>query len=167
MVALAAFTGARRSEMLRMPDADADLVAGVVTIREKKRVKGRRSTRNAPITTKLTQVLRDWLAVKPEGPHLFCQSERVARSKKKRASPTAVTGDEAHDHFKRTVGGSKWSVMRGWHVLRHSFCSNMVAAGIDQRIIDEIMGHSTEEQRRRYRHLAPKMSVDAVEAVFG
>ena len=42
--------------------------------------------------------------------------------------------------------------MRGWHVLLHSFCSNMVAAGIDQRIIDEIMGHSTEEQCRRYRH---------------
>jgi hypothetical protein len=43
----------------------------------------------------------------------------------------------------------------------------MVAAGIDQRIIDEIMGHSTEEQRRRYRHLAPKVTVEAVKAVFG
>jgi integrase len=167
MVALASYTGARRSEMLRMLTADADLAACVLTIREKKRVKGRRSTRTAPITPRLVQILRDWLAIKPDGPHLFCQAETVARSKTKRTSPTAITGDEAHDHFKRTVEGSKWSVMRGWHVLRHSFCSNMVAAGIDQRIIDEIMGHSTEEQRRRYRHLAPKVTAEAVKAVFG
>jgi integrase len=167
MVATAAFTGARRSELLRMLAADVDLAGGVITIREKKRVKGRRSTRTAPITPRLAQSIRDWLPVKPAGPHLFCQAEQVTRSKKKRESPTAVTGDEAHDHFRRTVEGSKWEVMRGWHVLRHSFCSNMVAAGIDQRIIDEIMVHSTEEQRRRYRHLAPKNTFEAVSTVFG
>jgi len=79
MVALAAYTGARRSEMLRMLAADADLVAGVVTIREKKRVKGRRSTRNAPVTPRLTRVLRDWLAVKPEGPPVLPVGERGAQ----------------------------------------------------------------------------------------
>ena len=33
----------------------------------------------------------------------------MARSKTKREGPTAVTKDEAHDHFKRTVAGSKWA----------------------------------------------------------
>jgi len=105
--------------------------------------------------------------VKPDSPFLFCQATQVARSKTKREAPTAVTKDEAHDQFKRALAGSKWQAVRGWHVLRHSFCSNMVAAGIDQRIIDEIMGHSTEEQRRRYRHLAPKFTAQAVAGVFG
>ena len=71
MAATAAFTGARRSELLRMLVADADLAAGVITIREKKRVKGRRSTRTAPITPRLASVLKEWLPVKPDGPHLF------------------------------------------------------------------------------------------------
>lgn len=167
MAATAAYTGARRGELLRMLVSDADLAAGTITVREKKRVKGRRSTRTAPITPKLDAILRDWVKVKPEGQHLFAQAAHVARSKKKRAAPTAVTEDEAHDHFQRTVEGSRWTALRGWHVLRHSWCSNMVAAGIDQRIIDEVMGHTTEQQRRRYRHLAPKLTVDAVKGVFG
>ena len=45
---------------------------------------------------------------------------------------------------------SKWEVMRGWHVLRHSFISFCAAAGVDQRLIDEWVGHTTEEMRKRY-----------------
>ena len=39
MAVTAAFTGARRSELLRMLLADVDLTAGVITVREKKRIK--------------------------------------------------------------------------------------------------------------------------------
>ena len=120
-----------------------------------------------PFTPKLAQVLREWLAVRPGGQHLFTQAVHLARSKKKRVAPTAVTADEAHDHFQRTTDGTRWEALRGWYVLRHSWCSNMVAVGIDQRIIDEVLGHNTEAQRRRYRHLAPKVTVDAVKGVFG
>lgn len=149
MVAFAAYTGARRSEMLRALVADADLAGGAVTIREKKRVVGKRSTRTAPLTPKLAEALREWLAIKPDSPFLFCQAERVGRSRTRRDGPTAVTKDEAHDHFKRTMAGSKWEVLRGWHVLRHSWVAPMVSEGVDQRVIDEIIGHSTEEQRSR------------------
>jgi integrase len=135
--------------------------------REKKRVKGRRSTRAAPLTPKLAAVLRDWLAVRPECPFLFCQSQRVTQRKTKRQGPTAVTKDEAHDHFKRTVADSKWQRMRGYHVLRHSFISALASAGVDQRVIDEVVGHQSEEQRKRYRHLYPGVMKEAITRVFG
>ena len=167
MVVFAAFTGARRSEILRALAADVDLTGGTITIREKKRVVGKRSTRTAPITPKLGEVLREWFPVRPDGPTLFCQSDRVARSRTRRDGPTAVTKDEAHDHFKRTVGGSKWSPLRGYHVLRHSFISALASEGVDQRVIDEIVGHQSEEQRKRYRHLYPKVMKDAISRVFG
>src|SRR5262249_37185090 len=48
MVAFTAYTGARRSESLRALAADVDLAGRTVTLREKKRVKGRRSSRTAP-----------------------------------------------------------------------------------------------------------------------
>jgi integrase len=137
VVAFAAYTGARRSEMLRALATDVDLAGGTVTIREKKRVKGKQSTRTAPITPKLAAVLGDWLAVRPASPFLFCQAQRVSLSKTRREGPTAVTRDEAHDHFKRTVEGSKWEVLRGYHVLRHSFISALASEGVDQRVIDE------------------------------
>lgn len=39
--------------------------------------------------------------------------------------------------------------------------------GIDQRIIDSFVGHTTEEMRRRYTHLFPSSKKAAIEAVFG
>jgi integrase len=167
MVAFAAYTGARRSELLRIALTDIDLKAGMATIREKKRTKGKLSSRKVPLTPKLGEILRAWMTVRPASSFLFCQPQRVVHSKKRRTEPTAVTKDEAHDHLRRALAGSKWKVLRGYHVLRHSFCSNLVAGGVDQRIIDEIVGHSTEEQRRRYRHLAPKATHDAVKSVYG
>ncbi len=167
MVAFAAYTGARRSEMLRALVTDVDLGGGTVTIREKKRVKGKRSTRTAPLTPRLADVLRAWLALRPPSPFLFCQAERVARSKTRRTGPTAITKNEAHDHFKRTVEGSKWAVLRGYHVLRHSFISALASAGVDQRVIDEVVGHQSEEQRKRYRHLYPGVMQEAIKRVFG
>jgi integrase len=167
MVAFAAYTGARRSEMLRALVTDVDLRGGTVTIREKKRTKGKLSTRSAPLTPKLATVLRDWLGDRPDGPFLFCQSAAVCRSKTKRGAPLPVTRDEAHDHFRRTVADSKWAVLRGYHVLRHSFISALASEGVDQRVIDEIVGHQSEEQRKRYRHLYPRVMRSAIERVFG
>ena len=167
IIVFAAYTGARRSEILRSLVSDVDVPGGIITIREKKRVVGKRSTRTAPITPKLAEVLREWLPIRPDGPSLFCQAEQVARSRTRRDGPTAVTKDEAHDHFKRNLAGSKWATLRGYHVLRHSFISALASEGVDQRVIDEIVGHQSMEQRKRYRHLYPGVMRDAISRVFG
>ena len=78
-----------------------------------------------------------------------------------------MTRDEAHDHFKRTLVGSRWAVLRGYHVLRHSFISALASEGVDQRVIDEVVGHQSEEQRKRYRHLYPRVVKEAIVRVFG
>ena len=58
-------------------------------------------------------------------------------------------------------------MIRGWHVFRHSFISACASRGIDQRLIDEWVGHTTEEMRRRYRHLYPSVQRQALDSVFG
>ena len=74
MVIFAAYTGARRSEMLRALATDADLAGGAVTIREKKRVVGKRSTRTAPLTPKLAEALGNgWLSSRTARP---CSARR-------------------------------------------------------------------------------------------
>ena len=45
--------------------------------------------------------------------------------------------------------------------------ANLASQKIDQRIIDEFVGHTTEQMRRRYRHLFPDVKRDAIEKVFG
>jgi integrase len=166
MFVFAAHTGARRSEMIRAQAADVDFEAATVLIREKKRARGRRTTRRVPLSSRLANVLRNWLERHPGGPTLFGQAPAVVRSRTKHAVATPLTRDEAHDHFKRTLAASKWKVLRGWHVLRHSFASNCAAKGVDQRLIDSWLGHTTEI-RKRYLHLIPSDERQAMSGVFG
>ncbi len=166
MFCFCAYTGARRSEMIRAKISDLDLEGGSVRIQEKKRVHGRQTSRRVPLSKFLVQVLQDWLREHPGGDTLFCHQAQVFRSKKKRTEPTPLTRDEVHDHFKRTLEGSRWEVLRGWHVLRHSFCSCCAAKGIDQRFINSWVGHQTEEMVQRYRHLFPTQERSAISSVF-
>ena len=166
MFVFAAHTGARRSEILRSQWDDIDFTVGNVTIREKKRVRGRLTTRSVPLSPLLRNVLRDWLPRHPDGSFTFLLGLNVERSKKNREKGSPLTRDEAHDHFKRALATSKWSKARGWHVFRHSFCSNCAAAGLDQRVINAWVGHQTEEMERRYRHLIPDQQQRAIADVF-
>ena len=153
--------------MLRARINDVDLEAASVSIHERKRAKDKRTSRRVALTPFLATVLKEWLDHHPGGQSLFCHELQVFRSKKKRVEFGPLTRDEAGDHFKRTVAGSKWEKLRGWHVFRHSFISNCAAKNIDQRIIDEWTGHKTEEMRRRYRHLFPHQQQTAIRMVFG
>src|SRR5437763_5419784 len=122
-----AHTGARRSELLAARVEDVDFEGGTILFREKKRVRGQRSYRRVPLSEALEKALREWLARHPGGQHLFCHRLEVPRSKKRRTEAAPLTRNEAHDHFQRLTGGSKWQVLRGWHVLRHSFVSNLAS----------------------------------------
>jgi integrase len=196
MFVFVAHTGARRSEMIRSRVEDFDFDAKAVTIREKKRDRRKKETqRRVDMTPLLERVMWDWLSAHPGGPHSFCHggvvpqsrkrsettghqscesraksyAERIAgvRERSDRPGPAPLTGSEANDHFKRALAGSRWAVVRGFHVFRHSFASNLAAAGERQERIDEMMGHQTEEMRRRYRHLFPEETRSALQKAFG
>ena len=194
MLCMAAHTGARRSELIRADVSDVDFDGQVVTIREKKRVRGKQTSRRVPLSPFLAGGLKDWLAAHPGGNHLFCHSGEVEHSKKRSRTtgylngknrPTTqkgrmasvkdreqpgvapLTENEAADHFMRTVKGSQWEVVSGWHALRHSFASICASRGIDQRLINAWMGHQTAEQQKRYQHLFPQKQQDAIREAFG
>jgi integrase len=162
----AAHTGARKSEIRRSRIHDVELDASRVLIRERKRVRGRHTTRPVPLSPFLAGVLRQWFAEHPGGVYTFPIDVDVPHSRKRRATPQPLTCEEASHHFRQTLLGSKWEKLRGWHVFRHSFCSNCAAAGADQRIIDAWVGHQTDEMRRRYRHLIPSQEHAEIERIF-
>jgi integrase len=78
-----------------------------------------------------------------------------------------ITKDEADDHFRRSLAGGRWAVVPARRCFRYSFLSLCANRGTDQRVIDEWMGHQTEEMRRRYRHLFPHQQQAAIRLVFG
>jgi integrase len=156
MFVFAAYTGARRSEIVRARPSDVNLARGEVTIREKKRVKKKKTYRTVPLTPFLKEVLAAWMKERANGETLFCKM-----------TGEAITPREAHNYFQRALRVSKYHVLKGWHVLRHSYISALASEGVDQRIIDDIVGHQTEEQRVRYRHLHPDVRKKEVNRVFG
>jgi len=48
------------------------------------------------------------------------------------------------------------------HVLRHSYCSNLAAAGVPVRTLMELAGHGDLATAMRYMHLGPSAAGDAV-----
>jgi integrase len=157
MLCFAAYTGARRSEIVRVKPSDVDLVNGEVTIREKKRVKKKDSTRKVPLSPFLKEVLGKWFFERGEGDTLFCKRDG-----------NKIAPREALNYFQRAVRVSpKWSKLRGLHVFRHSFVSALASKGVDQRTIDAFVGHQTEQQRRRYTHLYRTTKEEAINRAFG
>lgn len=194
MLCFAAHTGARRSEIIRTQIADIDFAGKTVTIREKKRVRAKSTTRRVPLSAFLIGVLQDWLKSHPGGPHLFCQTGIVARSKKRspttghrgtvsRETTTAersasirartgtdagpLTPDEAHDHLQRSLANSEWKEIRGWHCLRHRFVSACASRGVDPRLVQSWAGHMSPEMSKRYAHLYPSTQQEAMAKLFG
>jgi integrase len=154
MLVVAAHSGARRSELLRSQIRDIDFDGGTLTLRERKRDNAQRTTRRVPLSDRVRKTLEDWL-----------DGKRTGSTFSHREDP--VTVNQATNHLKNTLGKSNWSVIRGWHVFRHSFISNCATCGIDQRIIDTWVGHQTDAMRRRYTHLLPNVQQAAMTTVFG
>jgi integrase len=151
MIVTATFTGGRRSELCRSRVGDWDVEGRTGRLRQKKRDRDYEFTfRDVPMHPELAEVLGRWFADHPGGVATFAQPDG-----------SELTWAEASHHFKNLLAGSKWAVVKGWHVLRHSFASNLAAEGVDQRLIDLWMGHSTEV-RKRYQHIRPGDAQDAI-----
>ena len=169
MCFMAAHTGARRSELCRSLQDDVDLENNTILINEKKRQKGRETFRHVPMSPRLAAVLQEWLSPPQSSRFTFPAEYRVFRVRNcnRRENSESVAPDEATDHLEKTLAGSRWEKIRGWHVFRHSFISNCASRSVDQRMIDSWVGHQTEEMRRRYRHLFPSSQRQELSKVFG
>lgn len=155
-LAIAAFTGARRSEILRSEIKDIDFTRGIVTLREKKRDHSKRCTfRTVDLHPRLAAILKAWFAKHPNEKYTVCTQAN-----------TPISPDEALQAFEKAVAGSKWAKLRGWHVLRHSFASICAMKGLREITIGKWMGHQTEAMRQRYRHLYPEATKQEMGRLF-
>lgn len=158
--AIPAYTGMRRGEVLKLRWLDVDLDDGYLSARSRKQSRRKRETaRRIELHPELRRELVAWRDRRPTGQFVISEPDGAGPVDKDRANrvfwqPMRSTDwclDNARDRFKI-----------GFHTYRHSFASNLAAAGVDQRVIDEMMGHTTEAMRRRYRHLFPAAKRAAV-----
>jgi integrase len=160
--AIPAYTGMRRGEVLRLRWTDIEFEQGFIVARSKKQSRQAMETRRRiDLHSELKALLLDWQQKRPTGQLVVCDP----------GSHVELTSRETSGRFYQPLRGTKWclSSRRDWfkigfHTYRHSFASNLAAHGVDQRVIDEFMGHQTEAIRKRYRHLFPTSRRLAVES---
>ncbi len=51
------------------------------------------------------------------------------------------------------------------HVMRHTFASRLVIAGVDLRTVQELLGHKSITMTMRYTHLSPDHKRNAIAAL--
>lgn len=154
MIVCAAHTGLRLGELcgLSWPDIDFErrqlcvrrsLVDGVLDTPKNNR------TRYVPMTN---DVVRELGALPRNGEGVFL----------------------FRDHRIIDVSAAKWlhracqnaGIDRiGWHVLRHTFASELVSRGVPLAVVRDLLGHSTIKMTERYAHLAPGIGHEAVRAL--
>ena len=144
MFALIAYTGIRRGEMLRLRWLDVDFRRKLITARSLKQSRQRRETsRDIDMHPELKIILEAYRKNRRLGPYVICPTKTV----------DPLTKEEANAAFRQSLDGTRWQrqipsgkkkTIIGFHTFRHSFASNLAALGVDQRIIDRWMGHTTE-----------------------
>ena len=164
--AIPAYTGMRRGEILRLRWDDVEFEHDGIVARSKKQSRQADETaRRIDLHPALKAILRDWQGKRPKGQFVACDDGVL----------DPLERHQAEERFWQPLKGTRWVIPErnnrpkiGFHTYRHSFASNLAAAGVDQRVIDEFMGHTTEAMRKRYRHLFPKAKRSAIETLaFG
>ncbi len=86
-------------------------------------------------------------------------------SRRRRAGITLF----AQSNLSKTAGGQVGnSGVRALTLVSINVCVSALASqGVDQRVIEEVVAHQSEEQRKRYRHLKPGVMREAITCVFG
>ncbi|MFW5934104.1 MAG: tyrosine-type recombinase/integrase [Actinomycetota bacterium] len=172
---VAVTTGMRESELVGLRWDDVDLDAGVVWIRRQRTrtnrgtivegdTKSPSSRRKVVLADVAAEALRRWR------PRLAAERLELGEVWEDHGLvwPSTV-GTPLHHrnllrHLHRTC--EKASVRRvSFHTLRHSAGTLMLAAGVDSRVVMDVLGHTDPRMMTRYQHVVDDVRHDAAAAV--
>lgn len=156
LVALAD-TGMRRGEVCALEWCDVDLERKILCIKSMKQSRHRGQTpRYVPIRDRLLALLQD-------------QKQKTGHKRWVFISPRGggqLWRDGLNVCFRRVTTGTRFEGL-GLHCLRHSLASCLAEKGVDQREINEILGHMTQEMAQRYLHISREKLRTAMEKLDG
>jgi integrase len=157
MIHLARKAGLRIGELMALEREQVDLSRQVIRVdravwRKKLSTPKHGRIRNVEISAKTAEVLRAEIDRLPRGTTLvFPNAHRRMR------------GESKCDLGLRRCAKRAGLEPFGWHVLRHTYASQLVMAGVPLPVVQELMGHSDIRITMRYAHLSPGHRANAVE----
>ncbi|MFC2082365.1 tyrosine-type recombinase/integrase [Bacteroidota bacterium] len=137
---IAFYTGMRLSEILNLKWYDIDFEQSMITISHKEdfTTKGKRE-RVVPMNSKIKEMLSTY---EKDEDYIFCKED----GSKYNASYVSRS-------FKKVIRELKLDDDIHFHSLRHSFCSKLVARGVNIYLVKELAGHRNIMTTQRYTQL--------------
>jgi integrase len=139
---LMANTGMRRAEALQLKWADVGDALRVLSSEEARTKSGK--WRHIPLSEGAQEALDALKAMTGSKPHVLPQ-----------VHPDALTARFSRHLERSGLDGSL-------HCLRHTFCAQLVSAGIPLRTVQILAGHASITTTERYAHLSPEHVTNAV-----
>jgi site-specific recombinase XerD len=148
-VVMLAYSGLRVAELVSLDRDDVDLEAGTIHVRHGKGDRERIVPLHALAAKALTRYLTSRF---DDDPALFVsRNRRRVSTSQIRRIVEAVAG-EAGIHKRVTP-----------HKLRHTFATLLLEKGVDVRVIQELLGHSSITSTMIYTHVAQEQKRGAVD----
>jgi len=144
--------GLRLREGTRLQVRDIDSQRMMVHVRNGKGGKDR----YVPLPQRSLELLRDYW--RHERPRLWLFPEA-------RGADRPVEGQRPYKTLKAVLNQSRINKSANVHTLRHSYATHLLEAGVNLRVIQEILGHQSPRTTAIYTHLTPQMMAGFVTTV--
>jgi integrase len=151
IVQVGLLTGFRRQELASLRPEDVDMRNGTISVAACYSKNG--ESRTLPLGPRLKDVLIDAL------PACGSASTMLVNEQERPWSLDALSAQFRATCIQARIGSL------GPHVLRHTFASRLVMAGVDLRTVQKLMGHKSIEMTLRYSHLSPHYKRTAMETL--
>ena len=133
MILVAAYTGLRKGELLRVNQGEAVCRDGLLMLDAKTKTG---KPRVIPVPEEVEEIVAEM--------------------------PLPVSAPMLRTHWQNATRALGMTDVR-WHDLRHTYASWLVQAKVPLRTVQELMGHTTMAMTQRYSHLADDHLREAVE----
>ena len=157
---LALHAGLRFGEIAALEWSDINVSAGTIHIRNPKSGRDRHAYINEAISEMLDELIEDRTKKGREFTGLIFPDTRGRLQKHVSRSFYECIKDMG---LNEGITDQKQRI--SFHSLRHTFGSQLAAAGFPILLIQELMGHQSLEMTSRYSHFAPGLRQDAAKAL--
>lgn len=152
LVQAALLTGCRYGEITAFRVADLELAAGTITVRASKSGKAR----HVVLTEDGKTLFETHTAGKPGDALIFVRDDGAPWGK-----------SHQHRPLRAACKRAKIAPAASFHILRHSYATTLLRAGVPLPVIAANLGHAdTRMTERHYAHLAPSHVADVIRAAM-
>jgi integrase len=155
LIQIGLLTGFRRQELANLRPEHIDFDRRTVSVAAAFSKNG--ESRTIPMGARLHALLHEALALRGDALTLLVTDAGI--------SWTLAAMTSAFQRLCKQLGFGSM----GPHVLRHTFASRLVMAGIDLRTVQELLGHKSIMMTMRYAHLSPdhkRLAMETLEHRF-